>query len=286
MVISQRRKEDVMSVPRVLLVDDDETVRCNLREQLELHDFEVVTASGVNDALRRIRAEPFDVLLSDLHMPGNGDGLTVVSAMRHANPQAVTMIYSGYPDLQAAVASILVQADEILVKPFSIPTLVETIRQKLVNRRASSARVKENVASILEGNRAKIIEEWLTCVQDNEELMQIPLSSQERTAHLPQLLTELVARLREQQSVDGRLVNSIGACEHGRRRRMQGYTAPLIVEESRMLQVSIFQNLQNNLARVNFSLVLVEVMMIADEVDAQLCQAMQTFAERAVAQAA
>jgi hypothetical protein len=53
-----------------------------------------------------------------------------------------------------------------------------------------------------------------------------------------------------------------------------------------MLQVSIFQNLQNNLARVNFSLVLVHVMMIADEVDAQLCQAMQTFTEREVAQVA
>jgi hypothetical protein len=60
-------------------------------------------------------------------------------------------------------------------------------------------------------------------------------------------------------------------------RRKQGYNAPLIVEESRMLQVSIFQILQDNLARVDFSLVLVDVMTIADEVDSQLCQAMQTF---------
>ena len=60
---------------------------------------------------------------------------------------------------------------------------------------------------------------------------------------------------------------------------MQGYTAALIVEESRMLQVSIFQTLQNNLPRVDFSLVLVDVMTIADEVDEQLCQAMQTFME-------
>ncbi len=55
----------------------------------------------------------------------------------------------------------------------------------------------------------------------------------------------------------------------------------MIVEESRMLQVSIFQILQNNLARVDFSLVLVDVMTIADEVDSQLCQAMQTFTEPA-----
>ena len=47
-----------------------------------------------------------------------------------------------------------------------------------------------------------------------------------------------------------------------------------MVEESRMLQVSIFQTLQNNLFRVNFSLLLVGVMAIADEVDSQLAQAM------------
>jgi len=50
-----------------------------------------------------------------------------------------------------------------------------------------------------------------------------------------------------------------------------------MVEESRMLQVSIFQTLQNNLYRVNFSLVLVGVMAIADEVDSQLAQAMASY---------
>jgi hypothetical protein len=51
----------------------------------------------------------------------------------------------------------------------------------------------------------------------------------------------------------------------------------MMVEESRMLQVSIFQTLQNNLNRVNFSLLLVGVMAIADEVDSQLAQAMTSY---------
>jgi hypothetical protein len=51
----------------------------------------------------------------------------------------------------------------------------------------------------------------------------------------------------------------------------------MLVEESRMLQVSIFQTLQNNLSRVNFSLLLVGVMAIADEVDSQLAQAMVSY---------
>ena len=60
-------------------------------------------------------------------------------------------------------------------------------------------------------------------------------------------------------------------------RREQGYTAASMVEESRMLQVSIFQTLQNNLFRVDFSLLLVGVMAIADEVDSQLAQAMASY---------
>ena len=67
------------------------------------------------------------------------------------------------------------------------------------------------------------------------------------------------------------------AAEHGQTRRKQGYTAAMLVEESRMLQVSIFQTLQNNLQTVDFSQLLKDVMAIADEVDSQLAQAMTTY---------
>jgi hypothetical protein len=72
---------------------------------------------------------------------------------------------------------------------------------------------------------------------------------------------------------------SIAAREHGDLRRKQGYTAAMVVEESRILQVSIFNTLQNNLARVDFSRVLLDVMTIADEVDSQLKQAMLSYGE-------
>ena len=56
----------------------------------------------------------------------------------------------------------------------------------------------------------------------------------------------------------------------------------MLVEESRMLQVSIFQTLQNNLPSIDFSVLLIGVMTIADEVDSQLSQAMESY-PRAVA---
>ena len=74
--------------------------------------FEVIPANTVNEALRHISTEHFDVLLSDLHMPDAGDGFTIVSAMRHAHPGAVTLVLTGYPALQDAMTAIMLQADE------------------------------------------------------------------------------------------------------------------------------------------------------------------------------
>ena len=268
-----------MSVPRVLLVDDNPTALITLQEALTVNGFEVVPAAGVNEALQCIAAEKFDVLISDLHMPESGDGLTVVSAMRNAHPAAVTLVYSGYPEMEEATKAILLQADQILLKPLHIHDLVKVIRENLATGSKATRRATASVATILESDTTQIIGDWLDRVQKHGSLMALPLSSEERTGHLPLLLCDLIARLHSSRGVNGKHLDSAAAHEHGRLRRHQGYSAPLIVEESRLLQVSIFQVLQNNLARVDFSLVLVDVMTIADEVDSQLCQAMQSFTE-------
>jgi CheY-like chemotaxis protein len=78
--------DELLAVPKVLVVDDDESTRETMSIILENSGFQVVAASDVNEALRLIGTQSFDVLLSDLNMPRPGDGLTVVSAMRHANP--------------------------------------------------------------------------------------------------------------------------------------------------------------------------------------------------------
>jgi hypothetical protein len=69
----------------------------------------------------------------------------------------------------------------------------------------------------------------------------------------------------------------MAARDHGEMRREQGYTVPMVIEESRKLQVSIFRTLQRNLHSVDFSKVLLDVVTIADEVDSQLKQAMIRF---------
>jgi DNA-binding response OmpR family regulator len=263
--------------PRILLVDDNDTVRTTLAQVLELNRFEVVTAASVNEALSQISKGGFDVLLTDLHMPDAGDGMTVVSAMKHSNPLAVTMVFSGYPEMQAAVSAILLQADEVLVKPLDIAALVGMINKKLLSRTAHKRPKLESVASILERDSTAIIRNWLVRVERNTELKGITLSFEERTGHLPRLLNDLVHRLRQPHTLEGEGMPSRAAVAHARLRHQQGYSAAMMVEESRMLQVSIFQTLQNNLNTVDFSLLLADVMTIADEVDWQLAQAMRSY---------
>jgi hypothetical protein len=68
-----------------------------------------------------------------------------------------------------------------------------------------------------------------------------------------------------------------GSIGHGISRYRQRYTAPLIVQESRLLQVSIFETIQRNLSTVDFTSVLPDIMIIANEVDSQLKQAIDSF---------
>jgi CheY-like chemotaxis protein len=262
---------------KVLLAEDDDAVRDMLRTSLERDGFEVVAVASVCEALSRIATENFDVLLSDLHMPLAGDGFTVVSAMRHTHPHAVTLVLSGYPELDEALAAIRLQADEILVKPIQIASLREIIHEKLRNPIVRKPLTAVSVASILEHDLEVTVQAWMALVEHNEELMCIPLNFEERTGHLPNLLADLIYRLRMPATAKASF--SLAAHEHGNLRRQQGYTAAMMVEESRILQVSIFRTLQNNLSSVDFSQVLIDVMTIADEVDSQLKQAMLSFVE-------
>jgi CheY-like chemotaxis protein len=260
---------------RVLLAEDDDAVRDMLQTSLERDGFEVVAVANVCEALNRIASENFDVLLSDLHMALAGDGFTVVSAMRHTHPHAVTLVLSGYPELDEALSAIRLQADEILVKPIQISSLREIIRDKLSHPVVRRPLATVSVASILEQQVDVTVEAWSTLVGQNEELTCIPLNFEERTGHLPNLLADLIYRLRMPATKKANF--SFAAHEHGNLRRQQGYTAAMMVEESRILQVSIFGTLQNNLSSVDFSQVLLDVMTIADEVDSQLKQAMLSF---------
>src|SRR5579859_2971206 len=133
----------------------------------------------------------------------------------------------------------------------------------------------EAVADILERELDSTIRNWLTLVEKEPDLAHVPLSFEERTGHLPRLLHDVIARLRLDKASKAPI--SVAAGHHGKLRLQQGYTAAMVVDESRILQVCIFSMLHRNEHRVKFSKLLPDVVTIADEVDAQLKQQILCF---------
>jgi YesN/AraC family two-component response regulator len=266
-------------VHKILLVDDDDSVRAMMSATLEKKGFEVIAAANVTEALKLITVEPFDVLITDLHMPNPGDGFTVITSMRHLQPEALTLLVSGYPDVQSAMAAILLEADEILVKPFEAGKVAELLEDKLMARKPAERIEKERVAAILQRCSGGIVEDWLTRVNGSNELNHIHLSDMERTGHLPKLIEDLIVRLRKPLATnkDSEAAFSSAAVAHGELRYEQGYTPAMLVHDSRILQVTLFGTLQHNMSFLDFSLLLPDVMTIADEVDAQLTQSMESY---------
>lgn len=273
---------------KVLLVDDDDAVRDMMTVTLEHKGFDVVAAANVTEALKLITTESFDVLITDLHMPNPSDGFAVITAMRHIQPKALTLLVSGYPDVKSAMDAILLEADEIIVKPFETKKLADLVHERMLTRKPTVPLPKESVAGILQRCTSLITEDWLARVKNNTELGRVVLSDRERTGYLPKLIDDLVVRLRSPHITvqEGDSIASPAAVAHGKLRRSQGYTSAMLVQDSRILQVTLFGALQKNLGALDFSLLLPDIMTIADEVDSQLTQAMEGYVDVALHPAA
>jgi hypothetical protein len=131
------------------------------------------------------------------------------------------------------------------------------------------------VAHVLELELDSTIAVWLTKVNLTPSLTNIALSDADRTGHLPKLFKDLIARLRLDKDVEPSF--SFAAAAHGGTRFAQGYSAAMLVEESRIFQVSTFGTLHVHQNKLNQDQVLLDVITIADEADRQLEQAVRSF---------
>jgi ActR/RegA family two-component response regulator len=266
-----------MTGPKILLVDDDKDEIFLTQRSLENENFQVVSATSVTEAFKQIATQPFDVLITDLHVREPGDGFAVVTAMRHSHPEALTLVVSNFPDVQRSMLAILLQADQVLVKPLDLEQLPDLLHKKVLACKASPVQAKESVASILERDATVTVQRWLSRVEQTGELASIRLTTDERTDHLPDIIGNIVTRLRKIRALEAIATPSPAAVLHGQVRHRQGYTAPLVVQESRILQVCIFETIQRNLSTVDFGSVVPDIMLIADEVDSQLAQSIDSF---------
>ena len=130
------------------------------------------------------------------------------------------------------------------------------------------------MADILERELQPTIQEWLRRVNLVPELTDIALSDADRTGHLPKLYHDLISRLRLAEDVESPV--SVAATAHGEVRRSHGYSASMLIQESRVFQVATFSTLDRHQSELDPSQILSNAMVIADEVDAQLMETVRS----------
>jgi ActR/RegA family two-component response regulator len=261
--------------PKLLFVDDDESIRQTLPLILASEGFDCTTVASVAEALAQISRQRYDILLSDLNIGEPGDGFIVVGAMRRVQPHARTYILTGYPDFTSALEAIRRQVDDYIVKPADISALLTTLRSRPEGSRILETGGKR-ASTLIRENAERIIERWTEETERDPELKQLHLSRNSRIDHLPGLLQQLANRLDKRPDVkDKQEMESARA--HGKTRRQQGFSIPLIVAESRILYSIIAGTVQSHLAEMDISSIIPDLTLISENLNAMLAESLRSF---------
>jgi response regulator RpfG family c-di-GMP phosphodiesterase len=119
---------------RVLVVDDQPAVARTVAKWLERDGFECDTAESASEAKRLVEEAEYDLVLSDVHMPGPS-GLELARDLKEGDPSIQVVIMTGSTTLETAIEALRVNADDYLVKPFEHASLLHATRRAVEHRR-------------------------------------------------------------------------------------------------------------------------------------------------------
>ena len=126
---------------RLLVVDDEESLRITTAAILEKEGYHVDTASSGDEAIALLADKDYDLVLTDLHMEG-GDGLSVLNQIRRHSPLTISVVLTGFASVESAIAALQEGAYDYLVKPCDIDSMKHTIRRGVEHRRLMLAEQK------------------------------------------------------------------------------------------------------------------------------------------------
>src|SRR5689334_17813709 len=126
---------------RLLVVDDEESLRITTAAIFENEGYVVDTASSGDEAIDLLTKADYDLVLTDLHMEG-GDGLSVLNQIRSQAPLTISVVLTGFASVESAIAALQEGAYDYLVKPCDIETMKHTIRRGVEHRRLMLAEQK------------------------------------------------------------------------------------------------------------------------------------------------
>jgi excisionase family DNA binding protein len=116
--------------PRILVVDDEASIRDLLAKTLALAEYDVDVAPDGRTALERMRMQSYDLLIADLKMPGI-DGLSVIREAKRYNADLPVIIITGYSTESAAIEAVNLGVSGYLTKPFRVPQVLAAAAKAL-----------------------------------------------------------------------------------------------------------------------------------------------------------
>jgi DNA-binding response OmpR family regulator len=118
------------SRPRVLVVDDEASIRDLLAKTLALAEYDVDVAPDGRSAIERMRMYPYDLLIADLKMPGM-DGLTVIREAKRYKADLPVIIITGFSTESSAIEAVNLGVSGYLTKPFRVPQVLAAAAKAL-----------------------------------------------------------------------------------------------------------------------------------------------------------
>jgi len=138
---------------RILIIDDEESIRITLSSILEEKGYTVDTARNAEEALKKSEAAYYNLALIDIRLP-DIEGTDLLSKLQKISPEMIKIILTGYPSLQNAIRAVNRGADGYLIKPADPDDLHEMIEEHLKRQREERKYSEEKVAEFIE-SRAK-----------------------------------------------------------------------------------------------------------------------------------
>ncbi len=129
-ILSADERNDGGERPRILVVDDEQAVRDLLSKTLTMADYDVDSADDGPSAIEKMRAVEYDLLITDLKMPGM-DGLSVIREARKLAPDLRVIIITGYSTEASAIEAINLGVSGYLTKPFRLPRILAAAARAL-----------------------------------------------------------------------------------------------------------------------------------------------------------
>jgi DNA-binding NtrC family response regulator len=142
---------------RILVVDDDESIRKTITPILEEKGYAVDTAKNGREAIEKSKAEFYNLALIDIRLP-DMEGTRLLTAMRETTPRMVKIIVTGYPSLQNAIEAVNRGADAYILKPFNVEKTLKLIDEQLRRQKNLRKLGEKRVMEFVE-TRVKELEE-------------------------------------------------------------------------------------------------------------------------------